>query len=498
MPALPVPRTSLDNSEKFASVLHQWASADGTVIMAVGERNYCTMLENFVLTSVLPFRTKNFVVVAMDRTMCAEPGDAVPQHEVGCYHYPHGENLTGGYFGSPDYSRLVNVKTEVVLAALKLGFHVMFVDADIVFLQNPQPFLDDVHDLQAQRARRHDRICSGFFFVRSTPWGIAFIGETYRRALKKGLTARQQPTMNSVLSDFKRKPFRVRILGKDQFPIGVYYFNKGERIFSCPGCVVVHNNWIRGAKNKEFRFKEHLMWVVDDPPGYYSSQDTKYLEFGNPELNVSQREQRESLIAAFLIAAILERVVILPPMGCQGCDVNKKLPADVTSNCEGLAWGPNECTVIPHLSLSTLYDSLETWRFRERMFRFNPLVPPDIKLQLQGTQGRTIAGAQRVVESPEPPFLIATPKSLPRLNHVSEDRVLWPRSRGMAVSSTEIAQYFGQWNESRIIRLDSLYGVSVVSSRTDREHGELAELGRKIRHAFAAAPMRRDRQGRLT
>jgi hypothetical protein len=70
---------------------------------------------------------------------------------------------------------------------------------------------------------------------------------------------------------------RVAKLDEERYACGLLYFNQHERWFpdsthhsnSSNDTWVVHNNWIVSHEAKIYRFKEHMMWAVDNGTHQY-------------------------------------------------------------------------------------------------------------------------------------------------------------------------------------------------------------------------------------
>ena len=106
---------------------------------------------------------------------------------------------------------------------------------------------------------------------------------------------------------------------------GKSYFEDGHRNFppsdpqvdNCAGCLVVHNNWIVSKEAKIYRFKEALLWWVDEE-GYYSDVSRKYLTFSNPSIPKlagvlkTEKYEVEALKTAFALSRMLNRTLVLP------------------------------------------------------------------------------------------------------------------------------------------------------------------------------------------
>ena len=468
------------------------------------------MLRNFIATSVVPFRlASHFLVVVLDGSMCSSDHLLVaePLHAISCYYFPDGEQLKGGNFGSREFRRLVNVKTEVVLAIAKLGYDTLLVDGDIVFLRDPRPYLTSPEDVQIQR-ELGSTMNSGFFLVRASEWGLAFLGRALQVASHPTevgrVVMRQQEAVNRALVMMRRKratPLTVRVLPMEQFPNGVAYFERPfRRMFAyqnpCDECVIVHNNYIMGTPAKVYRFREHLLWRVDEPEGYYTSTQTRYLEFGNPNPEATLRQEVDALTTAFQLAAILDRVVILPPFHCHGCtsrspgtmdavvSTKKGKPQDARAmkrnGCSAARKEDDQCNLSAHFSITRLRSGMGMWPFRERMFRYNPLVPEDIRLRLIPLND-SVNDVDRLQPSPERPVAIHVDPGAPPV--ASPERVLRPGAPGVALTEDNIRDFFGRFQSERVLRFVDLYGVTldesapVFSSTKRKLHSSLRKSG---------------------
>ena len=83
---------------------------------------------------------------------------------------------------------------------------------------------------------------------------------------------------------------------------------------SCDKCVIFQNNFIVGHAEKVYRFKKAGLWDVDTN-SYYSNKTAKYLSFDNPDfyqLRATMGQEKDALATAFLIAFLLNRILILP------------------------------------------------------------------------------------------------------------------------------------------------------------------------------------------
>lgn len=471
-PAAVIPTTNFINDDGFVAAVAA-AAVDRTVVVGVGDAGFLPMLVNFIETSVVRFGLRNYLVVALESNMCSR----LPLHNgaVTCFFYPEGERLRGGSFGTREFARLVNLKSEIVMATVQLGYDTLLVDGDIVFLKDPLPLLKRERDFDVQiqddaEAERN----SGFMFIRATPWGLAFIGRAVRIA-QQAKDMRQQPAVNKALKELSRSPLRVKVLSTTEYPCGKAYYEKPRRMFAhehpCEECVILHNNWIVGTAAKVYRFKESLQWLVDEPNAYYSSETARYLEFGNPDPNVSRETEMEALKTAFKIGKLLNRIPILPPFHCHGCVVVGL--GGVKQGCQGAEGDANECALHAHFDIDTFNKVLGPTSYRERMFRYNPLTPPGV--HLSSNIGPTVESEDMLEASPSTPYFIVTEEeTVPRYgaNRVlPADQIATPANVRYGPTANEIREWFGGFRDEPVLRFHSLYNVHVhlESDAADRE-----------------------------
>jgi hypothetical protein len=433
------------------------------VIIGVGDSGFLPMLHNFIETSVKRHALRHYFVFALDKGMCGQ----VPSLDgaIVCHTWSEAGSLKGGNYGSPEFARLVNVKSEVVLASVLLGYDSLLVDGDIVFLRNPLPYLADVtanNDLLIQDDASGG-LNSGFMLVKANPRGLAFIGESV--SISRGdPKLRQQPAVNAAIKKLASQGrLRHHVLPTTTFPCGKDYFESPKRRMfpwenPCRDCYIMHNNWIVSTTAKVFRFKENLQWLVDSPDRYYSDSGRKYLQFGNPASNLSKDKEIAALKAAFILGRMLKRVVILPEFRCHRCSVAGD--GGAKGGCSG---GVDRCMFLANYGIRELEKAMGGTTFRETMFRYNPLTPTGVRLEFDWDRD----GPEAMEAPSEPSYLIAS--SPPE--GFDPERVRSPRDAGRPTEG-EIQGWFGDI-ESSVLLFHSLYDLRPeFSSRNDADDFE--------------------------
>ena len=198
--------------------------------------------------------------------------------------------------GTLAYAQIVRLKTRPVLSALEQGFHVLFTDTDIVWLSDPRPWLleraglgratsaaldilvqsdyDPSNDRRCSTAADCPRsfrcdtqsgvcapeVCSGFYLLRAGQAALSFVTRVQALlASQSNHRSTEQWAFNVALGDAE---LRWQQLPLESFPNGAAYFTHGLRPAGGEDPFIVHNNWIRGAANKEARFRQHKMWLT--------------------------------------------------------------------------------------------------------------------------------------------------------------------------------------------------------------------------------------------
>lgn len=250
--------------ESWANILENIADKNKVVVFTVGTKNYARIMNSFFKTAIQAHSIKNFVFVALSAGMCGNSlryGGLEPMAK--CYTYPV-DFGSGGNYGSVDFARLVQVKSEILFSIVREGYTALLTDADIFYLKNPLPTLHQLAsnsstDLVIQDDAQGGRN-SGFMYMKPTNTSTAFLSEVLRLQ-RNNPEMRQQVAVNTVLKSFRR--IKVRVLSAEDWPCGVVFFQRGaRRMFPwhqpCSNCILVHNNWIVGDDAKEYRAKEFL------------------------------------------------------------------------------------------------------------------------------------------------------------------------------------------------------------------------------------------------
>ena len=446
--------------------LEKFADVNKTIFITLVDNAYVDVALNLYLTSFKRLAIENYLFIAMNAKCC----DVLNSRGINCLHYipeySHGQNAS--VYNSGAFNIKTNLKAKPVLDSLKLGFSPFLIDLDVVFISNPLDIvlpLADKHDLIVQDNRNHN-LNSGFYFGKSTPKLIEYFTQCYNVSLTP-LAAKDddQVHMQAIL---KRSSLNVHYLDKRQFSVGSVYWDQHRLSFNYEhpwmknaggtktrsANVIVHNNWVVTKEAKVYRFKESLMWLVDND-GYYSNSSEKYIVFDNPHMSKSENGlqlEAQALLNALSIGYLLNRKVILPAFHCH--KIRNKI-------CENNA---QECSLMALYHVAT-FDAHFGGDYREHVFLSHDLVPDDVRA------------------SKTAPFAIETTgfSSLKRAsNDVSEVRTLTPRNVTIGATPREIRMWFSREKDSVLVFRNMYGGVFAGFGKS----AEFAGIKRRLKQAL--------------
>ena len=155
---------------------------------------------------------------------------------------------------------IVFSKVSFVREILLAGRDVLFSDSDVVFLRDPFPVLAKLPtlDFLIQSDARFSvknadlsTLCSGFYFVRSTPSSIGVLSTNDSECLEWG---GDQDMFRSRI--FKQGLASARLLPRQLFPNGSLWLNAPP-----DDPVAVHFNWLVGTRDKIKAMKATGVWL---------------------------------------------------------------------------------------------------------------------------------------------------------------------------------------------------------------------------------------------
>jgi hypothetical protein len=108
------------------------------IVLALVDSAFADMALNLYESSLRPNGIRNFLFVGAGRRAC----ELLRNASLPCYHYTEDKDTeVASIYKSPEFIRKMNIRTDMILDALSVGFTVLHTDLDVVFLRNPLPDL---------------------------------------------------------------------------------------------------------------------------------------------------------------------------------------------------------------------------------------------------------------------------------------------------------------------------------------------------------------------
>ena len=427
----------------------QRAESPGLVVLpCCVDMGYAPMAYNIYLTSLVRFSITNFLFICIHREACQYLWD----RDVPAYLYL--EDAAGNSthdFMSEGFNKKSSVKLYLVKDILHLGYDIFITDLDNVFLSNPiQWFCDDcdINVMFNQVYKGNEVFNGGFYFVRNTDNTREMFKLATQMRDEFPLMVREQEIYNKAIhtmNDTSTNNFIIKRLPLDKFLTGKFYFDEKRYFFDtkppCETCVVVHNNFIEGIEAKEYRFKEHLMWLVDDD-GYYSHTSRRYLLYSNP-LHFGKSAhivERASLRSALAIGQLLNRTVILPRFNCP-CS------GDKTYKCHF------ECPLHYKFKVAKFEQHFKG-QYRESSFLHNPLVPENMVAKNQNPSSLFV-----IINKKHETLITESLETLQTEQPGIDIQKIYPANSMAGASSDEIISWFASLDHVQVLHFHSLYGA---------------------------------------
>jgi hypothetical protein len=242
------PNTS-ENHEKFVEMLTSRFDKKAAVFLSYVDLPFVEVAANFYETSIKAHGLTQFIFAVSGADCCAKLVEYSVPVDV-CFVYVLNEtSSTASIFGSRDFIRKMNIRTDMILDALRAGFSVVHSDIDVFFVKNPLPTLERACPTCDVAALWDSFVYNaGFIYVRSTPSSI-FLYERMQNMSLAGTKLDDQQQLNRIIRQLAKSNSSIRALklSTKEFLCGKAYFEEGRRVFagdrSCPKCIVIHNNW---------------------------------------------------------------------------------------------------------------------------------------------------------------------------------------------------------------------------------------------------------------
>ena len=236
--------SNLSFEEALASV-----AKHKTIILAMVDDSQELPVRNFYHNSILPFGLLNTLFVSTSRNGCHR----LLVLDIPCVVY--GDSPGGAaIYNTPKFIAKMNVRTNYTLRALQLGYSILQTDTDVVYYKDPFPYFNctECH-IEAMENGRPGIINAGFVYIRASNVTV----DAYRAMIAMSKRAPRTDDQSQLNSIVRAKNVKHRLLDSTQFPCGLDYYSRPQRYFKssargCPGCVVVHNNYIISTEAKVY------------------------------------------------------------------------------------------------------------------------------------------------------------------------------------------------------------------------------------------------------
>ena len=397
------------------------------IILSYFDLSYLDFAMNFYETSLKRLKITNFIFIVSCKKCCTIFNQL---EKDSCIEYNAAKlAANASIYGSPEFIKKMNVRTELILLLLEAKLNVLHSDVDVYFVKNPLNYINCRNcDIATLVDRRN--LNAGFVYVKPTIYGKEVYVRMKQMAINNTVI-NDQVQLNTAIHDMKKiyNHFKHVRMDVKKFLCGKSYFEIGSRNFigdnPCHTCVVIHNNFISTIEAKEYRAKENGLWDYDGGQ-YFSSPHRKYLAFDNPcfinNTEESIKEEHGSLQAALAISSILNRTLILPAFHC-------KLQL---------------CSFISLFHMQSFHRQFGN-TFRENSFLKHKKVP------------------ETILQSRSKSFLISTDSAASILRkckvNPSDDVIhLVPRDKYRGATDEEVYKWFGHDN-SNVLQFHSLYNA---------------------------------------
>lgn len=247
-----------------------------TVMVTLTNSGYLLYTLN-LLKSLQPYGLDQKVLV-----ICMDAPAAVALKERGyrAHSENHQELARFCPWNTKGYDEICYMKLRLIHRLLEMGRHVLLVDGDVVFRQDPRPAWrswfsvpaspaspssppSPLYDVYIQNDSENNQdtsnMCTGYMWIRSTPTTI----RAYDCVSEEGKERYRGCAMdNNDQTYFNRyvKPLcRMYALPLEDYPNGNVYLKRRQELDG--RCILVHFNWLKGH-HKLVAMKQNRMWLL--------------------------------------------------------------------------------------------------------------------------------------------------------------------------------------------------------------------------------------------
>ena len=166
------------------------------------------------------------------------------------YEAPFTKYQDWSFDSNSNFRQIVKNKWKLIKETHNLHKQLCWVDTDIVFKQNPLPYIQNSNHILFQCDRPGSLICSGFMVFNDSV-------ECQQLIIECGNDTEEddQIMINKVVEKYANK---CALLDIEYFPNGFFYYRQNLK----DKAVIVHNNHMVGIETKINKFKEEDLWYL--------------------------------------------------------------------------------------------------------------------------------------------------------------------------------------------------------------------------------------------
>ena len=236
----------LSREGEFYKMLSLKANFEKLVILSYADFAYVELAIN-LHESLQALHITNFLFICADEKALK----ILRRRGIASFLYQHQQinSHDASIHFSDDFTIKTSIKIKIITAAVRMGFHVLFTDADVVFLRNPIHYLTSYNntDLVIQNDTTNG-LNSGFLLVRPTYSGVTLMLRTLDIVMTRLII--DQHALNLVINEMlSTQSLAMVVLDSQQFPCGKVYFEDENRMFledrgKKDVAYIVHNNFL--------------------------------------------------------------------------------------------------------------------------------------------------------------------------------------------------------------------------------------------------------------
>jgi hypothetical protein len=181
-----------------------------------------------------------------------------------------------GTYGDSTFRKMMWLKVAPIYLIQRLGYNVLFQDADLVWFKDPFPFLrtqkaDSLWMDDGARSERYSPIYgnSGFYYLKNNPRTVLFMQNMLISFNIIWNIGSHQEVLTQILNDhISRHAHTVQLLSLEDFPSGVVYHHRKayfqEILHGSAKPYVFHMCWTKNKDDKIKYLKVSNLWFLSD------------------------------------------------------------------------------------------------------------------------------------------------------------------------------------------------------------------------------------------